>query len=131
MHDFVELAVRSARLKMAASDGDDWLPFVPYHDIREQLLLHDGTWCSPSSPSAPVLHPSPPRPLGLFLPPSLPPHTSSHASVFRWQKYNRGMRMVWETHLFLFLATDSEASDTSPSHHLFPSSARRPHIVVA
>jgi predicted O-linked N-acetylglucosamine transferase (SPINDLY family) len=42
--DFIDLATRVGSLKWSAEDGDDWLPFVPYHDIRERLLLHDGAW---------------------------------------------------------------------------------------
>lgn len=53
MHDFVDLGVRAGQLKLAAQQGDDWLPFVPYHDIREELLLHDGAW-SPLPPSIPL-----------------------------------------------------------------------------
>jgi len=42
--DFIQLGTRVGSLKWSAEEGDDWLPFVPYHDIRERLLLHDGAW---------------------------------------------------------------------------------------
>jgi hypothetical protein len=57
MDDFVDLASRAAHLKLSGKDGDDWLPFVPYHDIREQLLHHDGMWSATRQPPS-ASHPA-------------------------------------------------------------------------
>lgn len=40
--------------------------------------------------------------------------------VGRWQKYNRGLRMVWEAHLIIYL-DESEGEDAL---------RKLPHIIV-
>ena len=53
----------------------------------------------------------------------------------RWHKYNRGMRMVWEAHLALYLAASDAKNENNDTTDVpvraFPSSTRLPHVVVA
>ena len=50
VEDFIQLAIRAGAIKTAAQKkektegGDEWLQFVPYLDMREHLLVHDGAW---------------------------------------------------------------------------------------